>query len=108
MYTGGILWDAILAVPTGLDAQSITLTINTNITIPELKVKVRSNKQGISAGTEPQFYGGFKICDVTGKGSDVISYVCRCERSDMCQWVYLEVNQAQPNSVYSICEVSAI
>ena len=98
--TDNALWDAIIAVP-GQVADVITLTIYTNITIPELKVKtpLQSTQNG------PHFYGGFKFCDVTGGGSDVISYVCTCEQPQLCQWVYLEVNQAQPNSIYIICEV---
>ena len=104
-YTGGTLWDAVLAIP-GVNADSITITIHTNITIKELKVKVRSHKYGVSTGNEPQFHGGFKSCDLTGRGSDIISYVCRCERPEFCLWVYLEVNQAATNSIFTICEVA--
>ncbi len=100
-YTGTALWDIMIAVP-GQNANTITLTVHTNITIPELKVKTSH----MSTHDEPQFNGGFRFCDVTGKGSDVISYVCRCKQPQMCQWVYLEVNQLQPNSIYALCEAT--
>ncbi len=96
-----MLWDAMIVVH-GLDADIITLTIHTNITIQELRVKTARE----SAQNEPHYHGGFKFCHVTGRGSDVISYVCRCERPELCRWVYMEINQAQPNSVYNICEAS--
>ena len=98
-YTGITLWDTVIAVH-GLEANTVTLTLHSNITVQELKVKISSQ----STPNVPQFYGGFKFCDVTGKGNDVISYVCRCKQPEMCQWVYLEVNQLQPHSTYAIWE----
>ena len=106
-YTARTLWDLILAVP-GPHADKAIITIQTNITIQELKVKTYSPRHVPSQITEPQFYGGFKFCDVTGRGSDVISYICRCEQPEMCKWIYFEVNQAQPNSIYTICEVTVV
>ncbi len=96
---GGALWDAIIALP-GLQENTLTLTIHTNITVQELKVKTSLQP----TQSEPHFHGGHKFCDITGRGNDVISYVCRCKRPEMCQWVYLEISQAQPNSFYTVCE----
>ncbi len=96
---GKTLWDAILALP-GPESDILTLEIHTNITISELKVKTSME----ATQNEPNFYGGHKFCDVSGRGNDVISYSCKCKRPYKCKWVYLEVNQAQPGSVYEICE----
>ncbi len=98
-YKGCNLWDAIFAI-SGKEADTITLKIHTNITIQELKVKTSAQ----STQSQPHFYGGFKFCDVTGRGSDVISYVCKCKQPELCLWIYLEVNQAQPNSIFKVCE----
>ena len=95
------LWDAILALP-GPESDILTLTIHTNITTPELKVKTSME----STQNEPNFYGGHKFCDVIGRGSEVINYVCRCKGPYKCKWVYVEINQARPNSVYTVCEAT--
>ena len=94
-----ILWDAILAVP-ALNAEKIMITIHSNITVQEIKVKTSRAMAG------PQFYGGHTFCDMTGRGSDIMSYVCRCAQPEMCQWVYLEINQAQQNSVFAMCDIT--
>ena len=103
-YTASTLWDLIFAVP-GLYADKTIVRINSNITIQELKVKIYSPRRVPSQTTEPQFYGGFKFCDVIGRGSDVISYICRCGRPEMCERIYFEVNQAKPKSIYKVCEI---
>ncbi len=99
--SSGALWDAVIAIP-GREAHIVTMTIHTNITIQEVKVTTSTEV----TQNEPHFYGGHKYCDVSWIGSDFISYVCRCERLEMCQWIYLEVNQGQPNSFYEMCGFS--
>ena len=96
---GQTLWDAALALP-GPEADILRLKIHSNITIQQLKIKTSME----ATQNQPNFYGGHKFCDVIGRGNDVISYSCKCKRPHKCKWVYVEVNQAQPGSVYEVCE----
>ncbi len=91
----------MIAIP-GREAHILRLTIHTKITVQELKVKTSTEV----TQNEQRFYGGHKFCDLTGRGNDAISYVCRCDRPEMCLWVYLEISQAKPKSVFKMCGVS--